>query len=376
MGASWTWFLDDANGSGLCELSTASGRSISYKRNTYSEATFTIGHEDDAASLLTAALSSTGIPTLRAYRRPPTASAGVLQFRGYLVAVQSEADESSLMTCTFRSPFGRLVGNGSDAARFLTAVQTFLGQDAGAIAKGLVDIANADGATGLTCPTPPTTKTRDRTYPVGQNIGQAIVDLSAVLDGFDFFETYLDGVGGTFSQLNIVAQQGSDNGAARFEYGAGTLGNIQHISHTSSAPINRAIVIGGNGLSATKDDLTSQAKYGLFPTLQSASDVMEQATLDDKAQALLRPNPVQTIAFTPEVGMDSCPAFFDDYGLGDTVRIYARRGGLNVNAVARVNAATVVIDDEGNEAVEVQDPTTPEEDAVARALLQVEVIST
>jgi hypothetical protein len=109
--------------------------------------------------------------------------------------------------------------------------------------------------------------------------------------------------------------------------------------------------------------------------LQSASDVVEQATLDDKARALIRPKPLKTIQFSPELALESCPRFFDDYGLGDTVNFYGLRGAFSESVSVRVNAVTVVVDEQGFETTSIPDATDPESDRVARALLQVEVTS-
>jgi hypothetical protein len=87
-----------------------------------------------------------------------------------------------------------------------------------------------------------------------------------------------------------------------------------------------------------------------------ASDVSEQATLDDKAQALLRPDPIKVVAFTPDPTLAPLP--WDDYWLGDTVSFFGRRGAFVEDVTARINKITVVIDDEGNEAAAVEQPGT------------------
>jgi hypothetical protein len=197
--ASWTFILTDANGSALAELNTASGRTIALKRNSYTEVNLTISHEDDAAALLLNALASTGVPKLKGYRRSANAdpsAPATLMFRGYLAALSEQSDETSLLTATFRSPFGVLVGDGDKAGRFVQGQfdLVYTATDAGMVAQYLINIANADSPTGLA--TDPSlivaTKLRDRDYPVGQNIGSAVTDLTAVLDGFDFYETFVD----------------------------------------------------------------------------------------------------------------------------------------------------------------------------------------
>lgn len=197
--AIWDFMLCDAMGNNLSELATASGRTVTFKRNSYSEVQLTLAHEDDSASLLLSALANTGVPKLKCYRRGPNDSLDLpapLRFRGYLAAFSETSEETSLLTATFRSPFGVLAGDGSQAGRFLTSQfpTTYLSMDAGFIAKALIDTANLDSPTGLA--TDPslirTTVNRSCVYPVAQNLGSAITDLSAVLDGFDFFESFVE----------------------------------------------------------------------------------------------------------------------------------------------------------------------------------------
>lgn len=498
MSAQWTFVLADATGSALAELSTASGRQLTGKRNSYWETQFTISHEDDAAALLLNALANTGVPRLFGYRRganDPLSAAAPLRFRGPLTALDEVSEETSLLTATFRSPFSVLAGDGDKTGRFLTTAQTYTATDAGLIGKNLIDIANADSPSGLA--TDPSlivaTKSRDRTYPVAQNVGTAVSDLTAVLDGCDFFEsfvqagvtaqplavgapgnltaalvlggpawtgstgfyhymvtantaggetapsneaalnyvalgpqirlvwnpiagaisynvyrslvsggeaaspsllasavgatTYIDTGSATVSgavpalvsaawypdaYFNVVASQGSVNPSARFEYGPQTLANVQSLERTTVPPTNCILVTGGNGLSSVYSDAGSVAKYGKWWGHADFSDVTEQATLDDKAKALCRPNPVKTVSFVPELALSPQP--FDDWTLGDTVPFYASRGALQENAQLRINGFTVPIDENGFETVEVDDPTTPEEDAVTRASLIAEVV--
>jgi hypothetical protein len=377
----WTWTLADSLGNTLADLTTAAGRSLTFKRNTYVEAQLTLSHEDDAAAQLYTSLAASGPPTLRCYRTGRYDGPGApmtLRFNGYLATISDELEETALLTATFRSPFGRLVGDGQGTGRFTAASDphTAPAQDQGAIAKALIDTTNADAVTGLTTASSyATTKPRDRTYQFA-NVGDEITNLSQLLDGFDFDESFIDGGGSSLALFNVYGSQGSDkSGTVKFNYGPTTLANVSHVSRTISPPVNRVTVIGANGLTSTYNDATSQGQYGLWPMLQSASDVVEQATLDDKARALIRPKPLKTIQFSPELALESCPRFFDDYGLGDTVNFYGLRGAFSESVSVRVNAVTVVVDEQGFETTSIPDATDPESDRVARALLQVEVTS-
>ncbi len=107
-------------------------------------------------------------------------------------------------------------------------------------------------------------------------------------------------------------------------------------------------------------------------TQDSQTDVQSQPLLTQKANGLLRPNPIKTISFTPDLGLDNCPKPYDDFWLGDTVHFYGRRGAFSEDHAVRVNAITVVVDENGLETAEVPDPTTPYQDATLRASLSTE----
>src|SRR6185437_12693222 len=109
--------------------------------------------------------------------------------------------------------------------------------------------------------------------------------------------------------------------------------------------------------------------YGKWWAHYDFQDIVDQATLDAKARALCRPNPVKTISIVPELGLDNCPKPFDGFNLGDTVPFYASRVALSENTQMRINGFTVPIDENGYETVSVDDPTSPEEDAVTMAQL-------
>lgn len=382
--AIWTFILCDAAGNALADLATASGRTVAYKRNSYAEVNLTISHEDDAAAVLLDALGNSGVPKLRAYRRSVTdvlSSPAPLRFAGPLMALQEASEETSLVTATFRSPFSVLVGDGDKSGRFLTSQfpTIYDATDAGQIAADLIDTANGDSPTGLAVGNITTTTERWATYPPGQNIGSAIVNLSALLDGFDFEEVYEvpPGVAPFYAGgvpdawMNIVPSLGTVNPFARFEYGPATLNNCQSMQRNTTPPQNSIFLTGANGLTSVYQDTTSVAKYGEWWGHYDLPNVTDQATLDAKARALCRPNPIKTVTIVPDLALSPLP--FDDWNLGDTVPFLAARKALQENTQMRINGFTVPIDENGIESTSVDDPTSPEEDAVTLAQLTAEV---
>lgn len=367
--ALWTWLLCDASGSPLAELTTAAGRTITYRRNYYAEAACTIAHEDDAAALLLLALHDGGA-RLKCYRWTDGSTTGTLRFNGYLAPFTEAAEEASSLSLVFRSPFGRLIGDGSNRGRFTEATVPFTAQDAGNIAASLINTANATAPTGLTVGAIEATVLRDRTYQF-VNVGEAVVNLTAVLDGFDFEEVFTES-GSTF---NVYAELGQDRPAALFQYGPDTLNNVRSVTRTTQPPINAVRVLGANGLSSGWiTDAASIATHGRFEFQSSASDVTEQATLESKAQALLRPAPIKTVQFTPELGLENCPAPFDAYNVGDTVRFYARRDSFTEDVSARIDGFRVAISEDGYEESEISDPSSADSESVIGAVVAVEVV--
>jgi len=369
--AEHSWQIADGAGTALAELTTAAGKTLSVVRDHFVECQAVISHHDAAASLLLDALS-TGIPQLRVYRRSAGAASATLIFRGNLAPFTEDVEESALLSLVFRSPFARLLGDGSDRGRFTGEVFERFATDAGQIAFDLLDFTNTEGDTGLGEGTRDVTVSRDRAYQYA-NIGEAIVDLSRVADGFDFSETFIES-GATLANLNIHASLGDDRPDAKFEYGETTLNNVRALSRTQQPPINAVRVLGANGLVGTAEHAVSIDTYDLWPLQASASDIDIQSALDEKAEALLRPNWIKTVDFTPEYGLANCPQPFDDFDVGDTVRFFARREALAEDVAVRVNGLTIVVDENGYEVTEIQDPLTPDEEAFIRANLSLEVV--
>lgn len=370
MAATWTWLLCDATGAPLAELTTASGRRLTYRRNHYPEASFTLSHADEAAQLLLDHLLglnvSAGIPILKCYRQADGETTRTLRFAGRLAPFEETVGETATLTPVFRGPFSTLIGDGQSRGRFTAATRTFSGIDAGQIAKTLID--EADPAGIATTGTIEATKTRDRTYEHA-NVGEAIRLLTEVLDGFDFEIEPVDS-GETLGELRVYARQGEERQAARFEFGSGTLANVAGARRQVQLPVNTVRVIGEGGLVGEVSDPDSVLRYGTQFVQVALSDVSEQSTLDDRAQALLRPDPIRVVSFTPEATL--APQPWDDFWLGDTVPFFARSDAFYESINARVNEITVVVDDEGFEASETPDTADSGGERLIRASIQVE----
>jgi hypothetical protein len=375
MAGTWDFLLCDGHGSPLAELTTASGKQIKYKRNHFTEAQLVLSHKDAACGLLLEAAEGGPMPTMRAYRRSTGQVNGTLRFNGYLAPFTEQLEENTLLTATFRSPFGRLYGDGtSGTGRYTRNSLVAEEKDAGLIAASLIWLYGGAGIVGGTDGTfneakyeetsfaglgigivEPTVN-RTITYPYA-NVGQAIINLSECVGGFDFDETFVE-AGEELARFNTYISQGTTRPAALFQYGPGTLANVTGIEVTSGNPVNVIKLIGPKGLFAEKENAASVARYGRWYYEQQMTDATSQEVLEARCTALLRETPIRTIALKPDLAEPSCPQPFDDFWLGDTVNFYGHRYTFTEELSPRVDEINLTIDENGNETAAIPDPFT------------------
>lgn len=345
MAITFTADFCDQQGVSLCDVRAAF--KLTYGRNQAAKCEITLPDiEAEQATLLVAALTS-GMPRMRVWRWAEGADEGTLVLNAVWMPMQEHAEDgeqtAGTVAATFRDPFALL------EQRYTSFNHTASGLDASEIAWGLINTTNVlEGDTGILAWIFEDTVDRDRTYDDKQ-IAEAVTQLTEVQGGFDFEMAPVD-EGTTIAHFNTFVRQGLDRsagaGAVVFEYGPGTAGNVRSVDRETRSPVNKALVIGAEGLRAEKSDAASIAKYGTYKVVDQAIDVIEQATLDDKAQALLRPDPVRVVAFTPDP--EAAPQPWDDYWIGDTVRFYANHGSLSLDVNVRVNGIEVSVDEDGN----------------------------
>jgi hypothetical protein len=104
---------------------------------------------------------------------------------------------------------------------------TYTSTDAGQIAWGLINTTQGltGGNLGLTQGTIEATQNRDRTY-LDEKIGEKIIQLTEVINGFDFLITPSIKVN-TLGVFNVYSKRGSTLNTFRLEYGEGLKNNIQ-----------------------------------------------------------------------------------------------------------------------------------------------------
>ncbi len=231
---------------------------------------------------------------------------------------------------------------------------SFTNTDAGAIAEALLAAARVlDPRLPITLGTVELSRLRTITYAVDQNIGQAIIDLTQLEAGFDW---YIHPVTRTF---NVVARRGVERENARWFFIGDGLSEHSNLSECEEVVDGSTIVNDirprGQFASGLATDGVSQDDYGVFMEAPSLSDVVDTNILIAYANAeiVYRSQPRITYTMTPKPSSDAkVPKLFRDFDLGDTTYLVARRDYVDTKGVgARVFGATLSISDAGVESL-------------------------
>lgn len=350
--AKTTWVLCDQAGVPVTEITNAAQRSFIGRRNRGRQGILTLSHYDLEASRLLDLLPK-GVPQLRYYRD------GALRLSAYLTSIEQrlaegEGDEDSFVA-TFKDPFGRLFGDGSETGPvFPTALR--LTGDQGAIGWVLILFANQEGETGIRQGLVYGTAVRTREYEAGKHLGDALVQLTEVEGGFDMEFLPLDPTeepDGKLAEFTVYPSQGTDRDDLLWGFGRGTMANVLDVTRQITPPVNVVRLATSEGLVSVQTDPASIAVYGRWPVSASEpNDVSVQETLDTKARAFLRPGWTKVVSFTPDP--DDGPQPFDDYWLGDTGRFKGRAGAFDEVFRPRVNAVTITEGPDGEETHELE----------------------
>lgn len=228
-------------------------------------------------------------------------------------------------------------------SRYTPELVTYTGIDAGEIAWDLISVSQADSSFGITQGTIEATQLRDRIYET-QNIGDAIINLANVINGFDFEVSY-------FKVFNALAMIGIDRSDLVFEYGQ----NISSIRITEdfANPINRAIVLGDSGdpddpLRVERNDLESQSLYRVREGVSNESTVIEVSTLEEKGDAVLRQRANPLLKTTMTLVKSSSPTIAN-FALGDSITLKVESGVYHINRIFRIYEWTVAYNSDDTE---------------------------
>lgn len=234
-------------------------------------------------------------------------------------------------------------------SRYTADEVTYEGIDAGQIAWDLIDDSQnqTNGDFGITEGTIEATQNRDRTY-YNKNILEAIIELSNVINGFDF-EINTSKV---FNVKNIIGTDRSDS--VILEYGINI--TSMRIMEDFSKIVNRAIILGDSGyigdpLRVERDDTGKQETYKIREALINETTTSESGTLQDKGDALIRKyeNPLYKVSMG--IARGGSPSIAD-FALGDVITLIVQSGIYNLNEQFRVYEWTVSYNDDNTEVLD------------------------
>lgn len=328
----YTIKVQNADGDFIGEFQNFRSLKFSKKLNNYSECSFQIPVSDPKAESLIALRRF----SVWVYREDLLLWSGQQVLRSG--DLDNKGDNWATITC-----YDWLEKLNS---RFTADSVTFTGQDAGDIAWSLINTTQGqtNGDIGIVQGTITATMDRDRTYN-NNNVAEAIINLSNVINGFDFEITNLK----VFNVYTSIGIDRSDD--IILEYGV----NIRTVRITEdfSKPVNRAIVLGNSGdltdaLRVERNDVTSQALYLVEESLINEMEVSDPTTLEEKGDAFMRKYASPLLKLSFGIVRSTTPTIAD-FSLGDIIRIKIKDGIYNIDENFRVFEWTVDYDEDNTE---------------------------
>lgn len=239
--------------------------------------------------------------------------------------------------------------------RFTDASEVYSSTDAGSIAWDLINDTQTISTFGVTQGTIQTSVTRDRTYEY-KNIKDAIIQLSEVINGFDFEFTY-DKI------FNVYYPRQGSSTPIEFEYGRNCAAISLPIDGTFIC--NEAIVrgqgFGTEQLLQTRTSASSQTTYKVRTKILDFPDVKETSTLQQKGDAELLVNSIPT--FTPQIvlmpNQDSTqPVIQRDFWLDDSYTVKVPGSdffSIAANNVYRIESINISVNQDGVETISINE---------------------
>lgn len=348
----WSLLLARLDGTTLGEIQNASGRELSFPLNRIATGQFTVRLDHPLALDLLE-----GDALVKVYQRTDAGTS--IRMVAEIISVEEVADESNpgSLAVTFAEAgmfrlSHRLVGKTADGVSYGTALAPL---DRGEIARQVIVAANTEAETGVRIGT----ITASANGFVGpwyyKPVSEAIAELSATLDGFDYRFNPVEPVPGPnmkVSEFTAAGALGSVKQDAIFEFGVGRR-NIKSIQRQVSRDglMTRGFHL-PPGFPETSDsvvsseDLPATAARGLHEGL-----VTSDLTVADLRAALvqehvqIRKKARQLITFEPT---STASGFNVDYGVGDVVTARAVVGDtIRFNGQFRIYGVDVSLSDAG-----------------------------
>ena len=204
-----------------------------------------------------------------------------------------------------------------------------------------VSVGNYDF--GITEGTIEATMDRDRTYN-NQNIAEAIINLTNVLEGFDFEITDNK----VFNAKTLIGEDLTES--VILDYGSNVLSC--RITEDFSAPVNRAIILGEASdntelLRIERNDTTSQTNIKLREDATTEWDVSETETLNEKGDAILRKYSTPLLKIDIDI-LPNTPNV-TQFSLGDLIIVRIVHGFYNIKEEYRIFEWEVEYKSDGTE---------------------------
>jgi hypothetical protein len=337
--------LSKTTGAALGEFTQYASGSYTKKLNAAGSANMTISLDDPIASQIVP------LQTVLAFQRN-----GVVVWSGPITS-RDDAVPTRSVTIQAVGFFDLLMHR-----VFRQARTVFTDVDAGQIASAIVSEANAQSETGIRIASVETTSNRTEVFRRFESMGQSIVKLSQIENGYDF-----EVIG---TEMHIYAQQGVDRSITAapgvdkvvlgFQAATQNIATFSKKIDTSTFT-NRlnAITVGSTEI---VEDSDSVAYYGLYESTQDIGGVSADiGRAYASAEIAIRGLPLETIDVSLiSVDEDERSPRFDGnqyndshyFGLGDKVRVVVQDPGLPlIDASFRVFGATLTLDPSGAERV-------------------------
>ncbi|MBA3844596.1 MAG: hypothetical protein H0X39_18610 [Actinobacteria bacterium] len=345
-------------GEPLGEALTASKRNLTKQRNGVHQATLVLPMDDAISGRI-----QPGFSRLKVWRERSAAelaaglSGNVLTFYGHLPSQGLKLSPSGeSMECSFLDPRWVL------SRRYNLGTETFTATDQGDILWGLVATQNArtGGDTWIRQGGTTTGVIRDRIveYSDRQLVSQLVSQMTQLIDGCDVDVDPVDGwgtgLGRVMGNLRCYLSQGADKPNMTFEYGVDTLANCAAVEVEWDEVTTLATVTGTADQSETPVVGTygspDASSLGLLEEYASDSDVSTQTTVDQKARGVVLAKQGLRPIFTVHGPTSDAPRAFEQYDIGDTVRVTVKKGAWSFASVpVRVDGINLDISQEGVE---------------------------
>ena len=352
----------------LAELTTARSRRLEQGYNAPATLTFSIdGRSADAAAI--AELRTDVVAT----RWDETSGTDVIVFRGIVAQSEDQISEQAhtvSVTChSYLKMLERRLLTGpwsftqwdQDTVTYVlvaaaSVVTTSGGQTfgAGAYLPIRAENVNPDGSPRSVL----SGQLRDRNYLGNQKLSEALANLAAVINGFDF-DLVPYGLGDADAVRVFYPYQGVQRFDLALVYGSSVSALTRTVNSGDYANYWRVlgksdeqdVQVFAEAWDPIATDVTTPGhELGLWQSGDNASDVSIQSTLNEKAHGDLAASSILTPSYT--VTMRPGAYVWGSPNMGDVVPLVVRSGRLDLAADVRVVGITYDIGDDGTENVE------------------------